>query len=206
MFEKYVINEEVFQNKGEITERCRSIIASNVGNNLSGSDLEFMIQILKFHPSPDKLMCTKRIFVSIDNHYKKNHCLYIEYLNGRIDDASWTKSVLHIPFGEKYQIEWKMRFGKHKDKSLYDIYEEDKEYLQWLSRQEWVDRGLKVKINQMLRYGHIPYNPIAHKHELEKKGMINVSHFPVEEIPYQMNDVSNSVDPDDYFGDPDDYE
>jgi len=165
--ERYIINCESFKNKEEIRDKCRKIVNSNIGNDLIGTDLEFMIQILKFHPDKEKLFCTKRIFVNIDK-YRKNPCCYIQYLTGEIRDVSWTKCILHIPFGEDNKIDWIMPFGKYKGKSLYDIFDEDLQYLHWVTNQTWLDRKLKIKINQMIRYGHIPYNPIANQHDKKK--------------------------------------
>lgn len=167
--ERYVINNKTFKNKNEITEFCRTIIDKNIGKDLSGEDLEFIIQLFKFHPDKHILTCAKRIFVNIDNKFQNNPCYYIEYISGEIHDISWTKCILGIPFGEDNKIEWKIPFGKYAGESLYDIFDNDPEYLQWLSSEKWVKRDLKIKINQMLRYGHIPYNPIAHQYVINKK-------------------------------------
>jgi len=203
-FKGYVINEEIFQNKNEITERCREIVASNIGKDLEGTDLAFIIQLFKYHPDPDKLMCAKRIFVS-DDKYHKNNCFYVEYLGGGMDDISWTKCITHIPWGEEYPIEWNMPFGKYKDWSLHEIYMEDRSYLRWLANQD-IDRGLKVKVNQILRYGHIPYNPIAHKHakqrgvKIEEKPTAPITDDEVVPEPtYDVDEPNTSTMPDEYF-------
>lgn len=166
--ERYIINCESFNNKNEITDKCREIVNRNIGKDLSGTDLEFMIQIFKFHPDKDRLICAKRIFVDLDNKYQNNPCCYIEYITGEINDISWTKCILGIPFGENNKIEWKMPFGQYSGESLYEIYDKDPQYLQWVVNKV-TSRDLKIKINQMIRYGHIPYNPIAHMHAIQKK-------------------------------------
>lgn len=170
--ERYIINCLSFNNKNEITDKCREIVNNNIGKDLSGTDLEFMIQIFKFHENKDKLICAKRIFVDLDSKYQNNPCCYIEYITGEINDISWTKCILGIPFGENNKIDWKMPFGKYTGESLYDIFDKDPQYLQWVVNKV-TTRDLKVKINQMIRYGHIPYNPIAHQHAIEKKKKSN---------------------------------
>lgn len=197
--EKYVINCETFNNKNEITERCRNIVNNNIGNDLMGDDLKFMMQILRYHEDKEKLIGAKRIFIEIDQKYQNNPCCYIEYITGEIDDISWTKCILGIPFGENYQIEWKMPFGKYKGESLYVIFEKDPEYLKWVVNQVKT-RDLKVKINQMIRYGHIPYNPIAHQHAIEKKKkttteIANGNNDDIPELDYDNIEIDTDYEP-----------
>ena len=44
----------------------------------------------------------------------------------------------------------KMYFGKHKGKTLEEIKNEDKEYLEWILIQAWTKRRLKEQIKNIL--------------------------------------------------------
>lgn len=161
---KYTINNIEFKNKEEITNKCREISERNQNQNLMGDDLNFMMEIFKYHPNKDvKFKDMKSIFVGVDK-YKKNYCFFIEKNNGLKDDISFSKCILHIPFNEEFSIDFQLPFGKYKGESVYDIYEKDKQYLEWLS-EVTKDREIKIKIHQILRYGFIPFNPIMAKFE-----------------------------------------
>lgn len=164
---EYVINGEKFKNKNEITERCRKITKKYFDKKVSGKDLKFIKALFKFHPhSKEKLKNIDYIYVAIDS-YNENPCFWIRKKDGFFDDISFYKCIKHIPFSEDKKMDYKFMFGKYKGKSIYDI--DDNDYLTWLRSQKWLDRGSKVKIGQFLRFGYIPFNPVAFKAELEKK-------------------------------------
>ena len=159
---KYVVNGIAFNNKMAITEKCRSIISKYNGKTVTGEDEQFILELFKFHPeNAQKLAKLKRIFVGLDK-YGKNNCFVIEYSTNRFDDISWTKCIEYIPFSQNCQIEFFMPFGKYKNESVYDIYENDPKYIKWMASAT-TDREIKTKLNQLIKYGYIPYNPVAEK-------------------------------------------
>jgi uncharacterized protein (DUF3820 family) len=163
---KYIINNEEYLTKNEITLRCREIVNRNFRSVILGDELKFILEVLSFHPNKNKLVDSRAFSVDMDM-MNENPCIYIRYENGRLDDISWTKCIEHIPFNEDKKRECKMPFGKYKGISLYDIYDNDKSYLMYLSGAGFLKRGLLVKVNQMLKYGYIPFNPVAIRHEIE---------------------------------------
>jgi len=164
---KYIINNEIFKNKEEITERCRYIIDRNKDKKKVGKkDLAFLMDLLSYHPNKDeKLKDIKRVYVGMDLN-GVHLCLWIEDKKGFSDDISFHACIKHIPFSENKKMDLKMPFGKYKGQSIYDI--NDSSYLEWLYNADFVDRGLKTKIGQFLRFGHVPFNPIAYKFDKQK--------------------------------------
>lgn len=164
---KYIINNEIFKNKEEITERCRQIIDRNKDKKKVGKkDLSFLMDLLSYHPNKDeKLKDIKRVYVGMDLN-GVHLCLWIEDKKGFSDDISFHSCIKHIPFSENKKMDLKMPFGKYKGQSIYDI--NDSSYLEWLYNADFVDRGLKTKIGQFLRFGHVPFNPIAYKFDKQK--------------------------------------
>lgn len=158
---KYCISEELFKNKAEITERCRGIIESNKSKKkVTAKDLRFLLELFKYHPSKDaKLKDIKRVYVDMDL-YGENLCFWIENKKGFSYDISFYSSIRHIPFSEDKKMDLKIPFGKYKNQSIYDI--DDKEYFEWLYERKDLDRGLKVKLGQFLRFGYVPFNPVAY--------------------------------------------
>jgi uncharacterized protein (DUF3820 family) len=164
---KYIINSEIFKNKEEITERCRQIIDKNKDKKKVGKkDLAFLMDLLSYHPNKDeKLKDIKRVYVGMDS-YGVHLCFWIEDKKGFSDDISFHACIKHIPFSENKKMDLKMPFGKYKGQSIYDI--DDRQYLEWLYNADFVDRGLKTKVGQFLRFGHVPFNPIAYKFDKQK--------------------------------------
>jgi uncharacterized protein (DUF3820 family) len=164
---KYIINSEIFKNKEEITERCRQIIDKNKDKKKVGKkDLAFLMDLLSYHPNKDeKLKDIKRVYVGMDLN-GVHLCFWIEDKKGFSDDISFHACIKHIPFSENKKMDLKMPFGKYKGQSIYDI--NDPSYLEWLYNADFIDRGLKTKIGQFLRFGHIPFNPIAYKFDKQK--------------------------------------
>lgn len=157
---KYLINNKPFKSKGEITSYCRDLIARNKEKILTGEDLEFMLSILSYHKNKNKLEGHSYIKVDIDI-LNKNYCLWIYKFKSGIElrnDISWTSCVANIPVASDIKIDYTFKFGKYKDKSIYDI--DDKKYLEWIVSCDNLFRGDKILINQYLKYGYIPYNPV----------------------------------------------
>lgn len=157
----YQIGKLTFNTKNEITEKCRDIIKRNIKKDLDEDDLAFILELFKHHPDKEKYLNIKRIFVDIDG-YGKNHCFYVQYTNTRVSDISFTKCITNIPFGEKYKIEFFLPFGKYKGQSIYDVFQNDDKYIRWFATIK-LNRETKVKVNQFLRYGYVPFNPVAEK-------------------------------------------
>jgi uncharacterized protein (DUF3820 family) len=164
---KYIINNEPFANKEQIINKCRDILSANNGKNMiCGKELEFLLALFQFHPcKDDKLKNLKRVFVGIDL-FETNLCFWLENNKGFIDDISFHSCVTNIPFGENQKINLKIPFGKYKGQSIYEV--NDNDYLEWMYNLPDLDRGTKVKIGQFLRFGFIPFNPIAHRAEMKK--------------------------------------
>jgi uncharacterized protein (DUF3820 family) len=164
---KYKINNLEFINKGQITEHCRDIMNRNSNKILSGSDLEFILEILSYHSNKTKLNEFKFIKVDEDK-YHKNLCLWIykETKTGKevVTDISWTKCIGNIPFSPEKIVDYNFKFGKYKGKSIYDI--NDNQYIEWvLENLTELKRGDKILLNQYLKYGYIPYNPMFYKNK-----------------------------------------
>lgn len=162
---KYLINQEFFNNKKEIVEKCQNIIDRNIDKKeIIGKDKEFLLELFKYHPDCDeKLEELDFIFVDIDN-WGKNNCFWIKNKKGFIDDISYHYCIKYIPVNSEKRMDLKLPFGKYKGQSIYEI--NDNEYLNWLyNKSDFLDRGLKTKIGQFLRFGYIPFNPIAYRAE-----------------------------------------
>jgi hypothetical protein len=162
---KYRIKNKEFVSKTEITEYCRDLISRNAGNKLFGSDLEFITELLSYHPNKNKLDGIEYIDVSLDK-MKKNNCLWIHKQTKSgvkvIDDVSWTKCISNIPFSQDTKIDYIFKFGKYEGKSIYDVKDDDT-YIEWFSKIPNLYRGDKILINQFIKYGYIPYNPMFYK-------------------------------------------
>lgn len=163
---RYNIGTESFSTKNEIIERCKTIAENNYKNDLTGNDLEFMINVYKFSPNKNLLINMRRIFIDLDptNKYKFFYIEYTKKLNSYhkslIKHAPYKVCINHIPFNEDIQICLLMPFGKYKNEPLIEIYKKDPQYIYWvLSLNISID--FKTKINQMIKYGYIPYNPVA---------------------------------------------
>ena len=157
---KYTIGNLKFSNKQSISDHCREIIIKNIGKDIEKDDMDFILNLFNYHPDKDKkLKNLKSIFVHNDNY--DNYCFFIKYKNNTIDAISWVECIKHIPFGKEMTIEVVMPFGKYKGKTLQEI--NDNQYLTWIYEKSDADRGLKIKINQFLKYGYVPYNPMVKK-------------------------------------------
>ena len=168
MMGKYTINNTEFNTKNEIVIKCRGIIEQYMNRDVTGNDLDFILEIFKFHPNHDtKLSDMKRICVGKDP-YNKNNCFYIENIKGKLTDISWTKCVNSIPFGEDNQMDYIIPFGKYKGQSIYNVFDDDKQYFVWLTTKAQINREMKVKVNQMIKYGYIPFNPMAERFSKNK--------------------------------------
>jgi len=51
---------------------------------------------------------------------------------------------------------WTMRFGKHKGKTLEDVWKDDPKYIQWLMTEPWIDSKLKGYITKQTWYDVVP--------------------------------------------------
>lgn len=164
---KYIINDEIFKNKEEITERCREIIDRNKDKNKVGKkDLSFLLDLFNYHPNKEeKTKDLKRVYVDMDS-YGTNICFWLENKKGFSDEISFYACIKHIPFSVDKKMDLKFPFGKYKGQSIYDV--DDKQYLEWMYNAEFIDRGLKVKIGQFLRFGYIPFNPVAYNFDKKK--------------------------------------
>lgn len=161
---KYTIKNKEFVNKTAITEYCRDLISRNIGKKLTGDDLSFILDLLSYHPDKSKLNNIEYIDVSLDK-MKKNNCLWIHKLTKTgvkvVDDISWVKCIGNIPFSEDTKVDYIFKFGKYNGKSIYDV--DDKDYIEWFSKIPNLYRGDKILINQFIKYGYIPYNPMFYK-------------------------------------------
>jgi len=167
---KYCVNNINFTSKNEITNYVRNIINNNIDKKIEGNEYEFIIELLKYHPDWDhKSKNLNNIFVAIDK-YNKNYCLFIRYENSTIDDISWHYAIRHIPFTNQTidKIDYIFQFGKYKNQSIYDI--DDTNYLKWvINNVVNLKRKDKILINQFIRYGYIPYNPVFWSKSKNKK-------------------------------------
>jgi hypothetical protein len=165
----YTILEKEFKNKNAIIDECRNIVERNIDKELKGDDYNFIIEVLKNHPNwKIKSKGLESIKVMYDK-YELNYCLWLKKQNGTYTDVSYHRCVKYIKVVSSINIDLILPFGKHKGKSIYDI--NDENYLKWLVDLPNLSRDLKVKIGQFLRYGYIPYNPIASAYN--KKQMKN---------------------------------
>ena len=164
---RYKIADREFFNKAEITEFCRELISRNIGQNLIGADLKFMMALLEHRK--EKIANIDYLSVALDS-YKKSFCLWVhsQTLTGvkTIRDVSWTKCVANLPFSSEHIVDYIFRFGKYKDQSIYDI--KDDNYLIWYVDLPNLDRGSKIQIGQFIKWGYIPYNPVFYKKKTHK--------------------------------------
>jgi hypothetical protein len=168
---KYTIRNIEFKNKTSIIAYCRELIARNQYKKLCGDDLDFMLELLSYHNDKSKLDNYKYIMVDDDKHHK-NLCLWVykETKSGLLvcDDISWTHSINNIPVNSPKNMDYVFKFGKYKGISIYDI--QDRKYIEWvLVNVVNLNRGDKVLLNQYLKYGYIPFNPIFIKNAKKSK-------------------------------------
>ena len=162
----YIILDKELKNKNEITNECRSIVEKNIDKELSGYDYDFIIEVLKNHPNwetKSKNMISLKVQ---KDFYDKNYCFFIYYKNGTCDDVSYHYAIRNIKVDTDRKIDLIMPFGKYKGISIYEI--NDKKYLEWTLTIPNLTRDLKVKIGQYIRYGYIPFNPVALTKSIQK--------------------------------------
>lgn len=158
---RYKIYDKVFKNKNLIIDECRNIINGYKNNSkLNERDYNFMMEVFKHHPKFElKTKYIKYLYVGLDD-WGNNYCFYIKNENGTCDDISYHYSIQNIPVECNKKSDFRFPFGKYKGQSIYDI--DDKQYLEWLTNSDFLDRTTKVKINQFIKYGYIPFNPVAY--------------------------------------------
>lgn len=167
---KYTITNKEFSSKKDIIEYCRELISRNKNKTLKGKDLKFMLEILKHHEDDRKLKDHTHIKVEIDK-WERNYCLWVYKKRGDVelkDDISWTHCINQLPIETDTKVDYIFKFGKYKDESIYNI--QDENYLKWLVNGDWLGRGDKILINQYLKYGYIPYNPVFWSKSKSKNG------------------------------------
>ena len=203
---KYKINNQVFSSKEKITEKIRSLERKyDDYEKIGDADKKFLIEIFRFHPNfEDKIDgMTDLVFAESVHYNGRTRCIFVAYgdINEDIrdrpmDDISWVECIKNIPVPTKHKIHYKFTFGKYKGKTIEAVNEIDRAYLHWITNSEFKNRSVKVKVGQFLKYGYIPYNPIAHKKEKEKmKPMEEEIWKPIviENVPegYQVSNKGN---------------
>lgn len=179
---KYTINNEPFSSKAEIRKRMNDMEKRYSDYvPVTGKDFDFIMDLLKYHPNHPKKVdgMTDIFFGSICVDTITTRCLFITYgkkedpIEKRpVDDVSWTICLHNIPVPTEHKVHLKFQFGKHKGKTIEEVYEADKPYLNWIISKEFKDRGLKIKVNQFLKYGYIPYNPVARMKAIQRAKII----------------------------------
>lgn len=155
----YKINGLDFKNKNEIILWMRNILYNP---HLIDDNIDTIIEIFSYHPNWTSKSKDMTHFSIASDKWSVNPCFYINYKNLCKDDISFMKAINHIPVPPKCgKSNYIIPFGKYKGKSIYDV--DDKNYIIWLSNLEGLKRGDKVAINQYLKWGYIPYNPVAKK-------------------------------------------
>jgi uncharacterized protein (DUF3820 family) len=94
----------------------------------------------------------------------------------------------------------KLTFGKHKGKTLKDLYQSDKSYLEWLIKQDRTDAVIKKAIQTMFdavanksqqKQQQPPQPPVEHQAPPEPPaGMFDGVEVSDDDLPFNMTDAS----------------
>jgi hypothetical protein len=157
--EKYIISNIQFDSKTEIKQKIQEIEKKYLDYQpVSGDDLNFMLDVFSHHYNfKKKTSGMTDIYFAPHKEYKTTRCAHIAYGNKNIDiksrpsdDISWTMCVKRIR-KKKLKINGHiLTFGKYKGKTVEEVCQEDRQYLEWILR-EFKDTGVKTEVKKHIK-------------------------------------------------------
>jgi hypothetical protein len=141
--EKYIVSNIEFDSRKEIKQKIQDIEKSYSDYvPVSGNDLVFMLDVFRNHYNfENKIRGMTDIYFAPHHEYKSTRCVHIAYGNKNTDiknrpsdDISWTVCLKRIKRVKPKLNGSIITFGKYKGKTVEEVCEMDRSYLEWILR------------------------------------------------------------------------
>jgi hypothetical protein len=156
--ENYNISNMEFSSKKKIKEKIQEIEKKYLDYQpLVDKDLEFMIDIFKYHSNfKSKMKGMTDIYFAPSKEYPSTRCAHIAYGNKNTeikkrpcDDISWTFCVKRIKVNtlDKFRLP----FGSYRGKTIKEVDTLNRSYLVWILGPEFKDLTIKEQVEKYFK-------------------------------------------------------
>lgn len=141
--EKYIVSNIEFDSIKKIKQKIQEIEKSYSDYvPVSGNDLIFMLDLFRNHPCyVSKMKGMTDIYFAPHHEYKSTRCVHVAYGNKNTDiknrpndSISWTVCLKRIKRTKSKLNGSIINFGKYKGKTVEEVCEMDRSYLEWVLR------------------------------------------------------------------------
>ena len=157
----YKVNDVEFKTKELIKNFDKDILVNHINEPLQDKEYEFMKELVGYHDHKYNVEDVIEIMPVHQNVECNIILLNVTFVNktkkkNKPIPVSIERCIRGIAPYNVETIDITLNFGKYKGMKVTEI--NDNNYLNWLVNQPSLDKDLKGKIGQFLRYGFIPYN------------------------------------------------
>jgi uncharacterized protein (DUF3820 family) len=156
--ENYIISNMEFSSKKKIKQKIQEIEKKYMDYQpLVDKDLEFMIDIFKYHSNfESKMKGMTDIYFAPCKEYPSTRCAHIAYGNKNTDikkrpcdDISWTFCVKRIKVNtlDKFRLP----FGSYRGKTIKEVDTLNRSYLVWILGPEFKDLTIKEQVEKYFK-------------------------------------------------------
>jgi hypothetical protein len=150
---KYAINYIGFKTKEELKNHIESILYKKIINL---EDKQFLISfIYEFNFVSNFTESIKNVEIGTSSKNNNVKCIKVISGDNKIFEINHYKAIQQLipikSYSDLNPLNFKISFGKYKDKTIEWIYYNDNQYFNWLCKQDFKSSKIKEKLKEFIK-------------------------------------------------------